>query len=174
MRADFPKVAKKWINPKTEEEMEFVQKVIDSVRNIRGENNIPLSKEIKVQVRTTSKKKASIFEDYEGYLRKLARVQDVRIVSTKFKPRLSSSAVVDGSEIFVPLEGLIDIESERTRLQKEIDRLQGVMDGTEKKLANPQFTERAPKEVVDREREKLSHIKTNLEKLKTNLQHLSN
>jgi len=173
MQAEFPKVNRKWIHPKTEEEMEFVQKVIESVRNIRGENNIPPSKEIKVQVRTNQKKKTSMLEDYETYLKKLARVQELEFVSAKYKPRLSSSAVVDGSEIYVPLEGLIDIDAERTRLQKEIDRLQTVLEGTERKLSNPQFTNRAPKEVVEREREKLTHVKSSLEKLKINLEHLS-
>ncbi|MBI3004904.1 MAG: valine--tRNA ligase, partial [Ignavibacteriales bacterium] len=96
MRAEFPKVTKKWLHEKTEQEMDFVQKVIESVRNIRGENNIPPSREIKVQVRTANKKKSSVFESYDAYLRKLARVEKVEFVSRNFKPRFSSSAVVDG------------------------------------------------------------------------------
>mgnify|MGYP001598493697 FL=1 len=170
MRAEFPKVAKKWINTKTEEEMGFVQKVIESVRNIRGENNVSPATEIKVQVRASGKKQKAAFEHYDEYVRKLARVGKVELVSSKFKPKFSSSSVVDGSEIFVPLEGIIDLDAERTRLEKEIDRLQQLLEAIEKKLANPQFVERAPKDVVLYEKTKLENFKANLEKLKKNLQ----
>ncbi len=169
MRAEFPTVAKKWINTKTEEEMEFVQKVIESVRNIRGENNISPATEIKVQVRASGKQKAA-FEHYDDYVRKLARVSKVELVSSRFKPKFSSSAVVNGSEIFVPLEGVIDLGAERVRLEKEIDRLQLLLEAIGKKLSNPLFVERAPKDVVQYEKTKLENVKANLDKLKKNLQ----
>ncbi len=81
--------------------------------------------------------------------------------------------MVDGTEIFVPLEGIIDLDAERKRLEKEIARLQGLIDGIEKKLANPSFIERAPKDVVEKEREKQKNITMNMEKLKASLMQLS-
>jgi valyl-tRNA synthetase len=80
--------------------------------------------------------------------------------------------VVDGTEIFIPLEGIIDLDAERKRLEKEIARLQGLVDGIERKLANASFVEKAPKNVVEKEREKQKNITMNMEKLKANLEQL--
>jgi valyl-tRNA synthetase len=169
MRTAFPTVDGRWIDQKTEDEMSFVQNVINALRNIRGENNIAPSKEIVVQVRLAEGTSEKIFQTYDKYLSKLARVSGIEVLTSSAKPKLASSAVVDGSEIFVPLEGLIDVEAERSRLEKEIARLQQAVESTERKLANASFVDRAPKEVVEREREKLSSFKTTIEKLKANL-----
>ena len=80
--------------------------------------------------------------------------------------------MVDGTEIFVPLEGLIDLSAERQRLEKEIARLNQLVESIEKKLGNPQFVERAPKDVVQKEREKQANFRTSLEKLQQSLQQL--
>ncbi|MBF8294514.1 MAG: valyl-tRNA synthetase [Bacteroidetes bacterium] len=169
MRTAFPTVDERWIDQKTEDEMSFVQNVINALRNIRGENNIAPSKEIAVQVRLAEGTNEKIFQTYDKYLSKLARVSGIEMLTSSAKPKRASSAVVDGSEIFVPLEGLIDVEAERGRLEKEIARLQQAVEATERKLANASFVDRAPKEVVEREREKLSSFRTTIEKLKTNL-----
>ena len=173
MRAAFPTVDQRWIDQKTEDDMAFIQDVINAVRNIRGENNISPSKSITVQVRYPDNARAAIVNTYGSYLKKLARVSAIDSLATSAKPKLASSAVVNGTEIFVPLEGLIDLNAERTRLEKEITRLQQALEGVERKLNNASFVERAPKEVVEREREKQASFKTNIEKLITNLAQLS-
>ena len=81
--------------------------------------------------------------------------------------------MVGGSEIFVPLEGLIDLDAERARIEKEIARLQQAIEATERKLANESFVARAPQDVVEKEREKLASFRTTVEKLQANLIHLS-
>jgi valyl-tRNA synthetase len=108
---------------------------------------------------------------YEKYLNKLGRVSAIERLTTPANPKLASSAVVAGSEIFVPLAGLIDLDAERGRLEKEIARLQQVIEATGRKLSNPSFVERAPKDVVDKEREKLTSFQATIEKLKANLTH---
>ncbi|HXG38308.1 MAG TPA: valine--tRNA ligase [Bacteroidota bacterium] len=173
MRATFPTVEEQWIDEKAESEMAFVQNVINAVRTIRGENNIPPATEIRVHVRPTAEHRELIFDAYGKYLKKLARVGSIDIISPTWVPKLAASAVVDGAEIFIPLEGLIDISAERTRLEKEIARLQQLLESIAKKLSNPQFVERAPKEVVQKEREKQVNFQTSLEKLKKNLEQLA-
>ena len=173
IRAEFPAVDETWIDEVTENEMAFVQDIINAIRNIRGENNIAPSKEIQVQIRLATGTSDKILGTYDKYLKKLARVSSIESVGSSFKPRLASSAVVDGSEIFIPLEGLIDVDAERTRLSKEVERLRQAIDSTERKLGNASFVERAPNEVVDREREKLTSFKTAVQKLLANLEHLS-
>ena len=170
VRAAFPTHEDKLIDEKTEREMNFVQTVIDSIRNIRGENSIPPSKGINLQVRLSDGQNSTVFQTYEIYLKKLARVEGIQFIKGSTKPKLASSAVVEGAELFVPLEGLIDIDAERKRLVKEIARLEQLVEGIERKLGNAQFVERAPKEVVEKEREKQLSMKSNVEKLKKNLE----
>jgi valyl-tRNA synthetase len=76
---------------------------------------------------------------------------------------------VDGTEIYVPLEGLIDLEKERKRIQKEIEKMQGYLKSTEKKLANEKFVQNAPDEIVEKERQKKKDAESNLEKLRKQL-----
>lgn len=170
IRASFPTVDEKWINRATEEEMLFIQDVINAVRNIRGENNIAPSKEIAIQVRFGNSVDGTIFESYGSYLKKLARINSIEILPQGVKPKLASSAVVKGSEIFVSLEGLVDLQAEQNRLEKEINRLKQAVEDIERKLGNAQFVERAPKGVVEKEKEKLASFKANIEKLETSLE----
>jgi valyl-tRNA synthetase len=123
-------------------------------------------------VRLAEGTSSTIFDTYSKYLQKLARVSTIETLAASVKPKLASSAVVAGSEIFVPLEGLIDLDAERSRIEKEIARLRQAIDVTERKLANESFVARAPKEVVEKEREKLLSFKTTIEKLQANLVHL--
>jgi len=173
IRAAFPTGEHLAVNDKIDTEMLFVQDVINAVRNIRGENNIAPSKEIRIQVYSAGKEGDAVFETYGKYLKKLARVESVEVITDGVKPKLASSAVVGGREIFVPLEGLIDVGAERARLEKEISRLQLLVESIDKKLANASFVERAPKEVVAKEREKMETFRSNIEKLRKSFEALT-
>jgi valyl-tRNA synthetase len=172
MVSQFPVKDNKWIDKKTEEEMAFVQNVINSVRNVRGELSVPPSKEIQLVINFTEKTKEETIKKYLSYFQRLARVTKIEYLEDNKKPPHSASAVVEGGEVFIPLEGIIDLKAERERIQKEINRVQGMIDGIQKKLANESFVSKAPKEVVDKEREKLENFNANLEKLQKNLQRL--
>ncbi len=112
-----------------------------------------------------------------NYIDRLCRAKTILTwarESEKFEPpKASASAVIDGTELYVPLAGIIDLEAERKRLEKEIVRLQGLIEGIGKKLSNPSFVERAPKDVVEKEREKQKTITGTMEKLKENLAQFS-
>jgi len=75
----------------------------------------------------------------------------------------------NGAEVFIPLEGVIDIARERERLQGEIERLGGQVEGSRKRLANEKFVQQAPAEVVEREREKARSFEEQLDKLTSKL-----
>ncbi|MEX2089517.1 MAG: valine--tRNA ligase, partial [Bacteroidota bacterium] len=172
MRSEFPILDEPWIDGRTEEDMAFVQNVISAVRNIRGENNIPPSKEIAVLIRSGNPGNLAVFATYEKYLKKLARVSSIETIGSGVKPKLASSAVVQGTEVFVPLEGLIDPGAERARLEKEIARLESAVEGIRKKLSNSQFVDRAPQEVVQKEREKMENFHSSIDKLRLNMEQL--
>jgi valyl-tRNA synthetase len=172
MLARMPVVDDSIIDAAIEEEMSFVQKVIESLRNIRGEMTIPPGKEISVVVRTADQKRAQQIERYSGYLRQLARVSSLSSVLDGTPPPHAASSVVEGVEIFVPLEGLIDLDIERARLGKEVSRVTNLLESTRKKLGSDGFVQRAPEEVIRKEHEKMDRLTKDMEKLRKNLESL--
>jgi valyl-tRNA synthetase len=166
--SEFPKVKKELINPQADKDMEVVENIVTAIRNIRGEMNIPPSKKINVLLKTSE-----VSERQVDYIKKLARVEDLKTGENLVKPKASASSVVKSSEIYIPLEGLIDLDVERQRLQKEITRLEGSLAGIEKKLFNEKFVSGAPAEVVEKERAKQRDWQENLRKLKEILDNLN-
>ena len=166
--SSYPEADADKIDPRAEEEMEFVQEIITSIRTIRGEMNIPPSRLVKAYI------KSSFVADHQvEYIKKLARVEEVKVDAQIQKPKASVSSVLNQCEIYIPLEGLIDLDVERARLQKEIDRVEGTLKGIEKKLANEKFINNASPEVVEKERNKKADREENLQKLKEILSNLS-
>ena len=166
--SDFPNVAKELINPKADREMETVVNIVTAIRNIRGEMNIPPSKKINVLLKSNEVKERQI-----DYIKKLAKVEDLKAGENITKPKATASAIVKSFEIYIPLEGLIDLDVERQRLQKEITRLEGSLAGIEKKLSNEKFINGAPADVVEKERTKQRDWQENLRKLKEILENLN-
>ncbi len=166
--AEYPKVDENQIDERAEEEMEFVQDIINSIRNIRGEMNIPPSKKIKAFI-----KSSAVAQHQVDYIKKLAKVEDLNVDEKMQRPKGSASAVLKHCEIYIPLEGLIDLDVERARLQKEISRIQGSLARIEKKLANEKFINNAAPEIVEKERNKKSDWEKSFKKLKDILENLS-
>jgi len=166
--SDIPKVKKELINPQADKDMETVESIVTAIRNIRGEMNISPSKKINVLLKSND-----VGERQIDYIKKLAKVEELKAGESITKPKASASAIVKSAEIYVPLEGLIDLDVERQRLQKEINRLEGSLAGIEKKLSNDKFVNGAPAEVVEKERAKQRDWQENLRKLKEILSSLN-
>ena len=164
----YPVADEKMIKDSADEEMDFVKDIITAIRNIRGEMNIAPSKKVNAMIKSSSVK------DYQiEYIKKLAKVEDLKVDANIQKPKASASAVLRGIEIFIPLEGLIDLEVERQKIQKEITRLEGSLAGIEKKLSNEKFVANAAPEVVEKERAKQKDWLENIGKLKEILNNLN-
>ncbi|HEY6438167.1 MAG TPA: class I tRNA ligase family protein, partial [Ignavibacteriaceae bacterium] len=166
--SEFPRVETELINPQADKDMEVVKNIVTAIRNIRGEMNIPPSKKINVLLKTNEVSVRQI-----DYIKKLAKVEDLKAGENIVKPKASASSLVKSSEIYIPLEGLIDLDVERQRLQKEITRLEGSLAGIEKKLSNEKFISGAPADVVEKERTKQRDWQENLRKLKEILENLN-
>jgi len=173
MRSTIPESDAAFIDTAVERQMRYVQGVIEAVRTIRGEMSIPPSREITLLMTAGEAHPAEEIRRYEGYLSRLARVTSLTVVEPGLRHPFSATAVVEGEEIFVPLEGLIDLDRERARLRREADRVAAMLKGIGAKLGNPAFTANAPPEVVAKEREKQAAFETNLAKLERSLAGLS-
>ncbi|MBK7379579.1 MAG: valine--tRNA ligase [Ignavibacteriales bacterium] len=163
----YPLVNETMIKDSADEEMDFVKDIITAIRNIRGEMNIAPSKKVNAMIKSSSVKDHQI-----EYIKKLAKVEDLKVDANIQKPKASASAVLRGVEIFIPLEGLIDLEVERLKIQKEITRLEGSLAGIEKKLSNEKFVANASPEIVEKERAKQKDWLDNITKLKEILNNL--
>jgi valyl-tRNA synthetase len=166
--SDFPELKKELIKPEADADMETVQNIVTAIRNIRGEMNIPPSKKVNALLKTKAVAGYQV-----DYIKKLAKVEEIKIDEKLEKPKASASSVIKDCEIYIPLERLIDLDVERQRLQKEISRLEGSLIGIEKKLSNDKFVNGAPAEIVEKEKAKQRDWQENLEKLKEILVNLS-
>ncbi len=166
--SDFPKYNEKLIDKNAEKEIAFVQDVVTAIRNIRGEMNLPPSKLINVFLKTDK-----ITEEQSCYIKNLAKIGELKVDAQLSKPKASASAVVKGCDIFIPLEGLIDLNVERARIEKEIARISTLLDAANKKLSNEGFVAKAPVDVVEREKTKMNDWEKALEKLKAILTDLN-
>jgi len=164
----YPVADQKLINEKAEKEMEFVQNIITAIRNIRGEMNIPPSKMLNAFI-----KSSEVAPHQVDYIKKLAKVENLTVDKNLTKPKASTSAVLTDCEIYIPLEGLVELDKEREKLQKEITRFENSLTGINKKLSNEKFLQNAAPEVVEKEKTKQKDWQENIKKLKAILRDLS-
>ncbi|UCD95238.1 MAG: valine--tRNA ligase [Candidatus Zixiibacteriota bacterium] len=168
----WPEQTSKFKDDSLEASFETIQSVVNAVRSIRAEMNVPPGKRSDLHVRVTDEAMGKLLEKYQDYFRSLAKINNLIIGSDIKKPGLSASAVISGAEIFVPLEGLINIDDEKKRLEKELANLKAQLERISKKLANPDFLKNAPTDIINREKNKKADIEERVEKLNTNLEQL--
>jgi len=174
MQAAYPAPCTTREFPVEASEMERIMAVISAIRNIRGEMEVPPSKEIAVILSCSSAESLKLMKHNEGAIISLARVSDLAIGQGIEQPDDASIQVAGDVQIFVPLRGLVNVEEEEKRLLKEIAKIDKEIDMFSKKLENPSFVDRAPAEVVAKEREKLAEVngkklvlEESLEKIRT-------
>lgn len=149
--------------------MERVMELIRGIRNIRSEVRIPPGTWLTVLVRVEGEEEEFLLESAETYIRHLARVQELRRGRTVERPRVSAVAVTAGMEIYVPLEGVIDVASEAARVDREVLKVAQELERVNRKLTNADFLSRAPAEVVTKERETQRALRETHEKLQKHL-----
>jgi len=132
--------------------------VIKGIRNIRGEMEVAPSKQIAAILDCKSNESYALLKRNEFYVMSLARLSDLAIGQGIERPEEASLQVAGDVEIIVPLRGLVNVEEEEKRLNKEIAKIEKDIDFLSKKLENPSFVERAPADVVVKEREKIAEF----------------
>ncbi|MBI5710126.1 MAG: valine--tRNA ligase [Candidatus Eisenbacteria bacterium] len=163
--AAWPRAKKGWFDVEAERQVDFLQELVVAVRNLRAENKVAPGRTVAVVVRGADAQ-LDLVERLADQLRPLARIESLTLARDGSRPRVAASAVVQGAEVFLPLEGLVDLDAERERLVREADRLLSDLEGTRKKLRNQDFLTRARPDVVERERQRLARLEETLEKLK--------
>ena len=156
--AEFPTFREALEFPKEAEEMELVFETIKSLRNLRQGFNIAMSVKFDIEIRA-SKDEKPIFEAIESYIKRLARVENIKYGSeTDDAPKKSATAVVWASKIVVPLENLIDFNEEIARQQKKLDKLTAEKKSLSGRINNPKFVANAPQELIKQTKERIEEI----------------
>jgi valyl-tRNA synthetase len=135
-------------------EMELLMDIIRSVRNIRAEVNVPMSKKVELLLKPTEAETEAVIRRNLEYIRKFCGTSQLVIDSGLTAPDKAMTAIVSGAELYLPLAGLIDIGQEIARLEKELDHLNKEVERVQKKLANEGFIRKAPAHVIQEERDK--------------------
>jgi valyl-tRNA synthetase len=172
MNAEFPKPADFLDDNDAIKEMELLMGVINGIRNIRGEMNIPPSKGVSVIIDMAGQEDSDTVNRNLNHIKILAKVDDASVVSDVPKPKASATAVFGQNQVHVLLKGLLDFDEERKRLRKEIQKIEKEISASDKKLSNKQFLEKAPADIVAKVKEKVEAQSLKLDKLNQNLSFL--
>ncbi|OGC36705.1 valine--tRNA ligase [candidate division WOR-1 bacterium RIFOXYB2_FULL_48_7] len=152
MLKTWPKAQERLINPAAEKEMSELMEIIRAIRNIRAEFNVPHGKEISVTIIGGE----NLNQTYVKTLTKTAAIV------FQGKPEQAASALVAGYQIYVSLAGLIDLEKESARLQKEQEKLANELNKVKQRLADDNFLSRARPESVEAEKLRLKEYQERL------------
>ncbi|MGB4505093.1 MAG: valine--tRNA ligase [Syntrophaceticus sp.] len=157
MITSWPRVDAEQVDQESEELMEFLMEAIRGIRNMRGEMKIHPGKSVRC-VAVAAPEEGKLLQKYTSYIELLANCELEIAGLGHPKPKQALSAVVRGTEIYLPLAGLVDLDKELARLEKEERTIDGVLQRVQKKLSNEQFLAKAPPEVVEKEREKEAEL----------------
>ena len=170
--AAYPEYQQRFVDEQAAREMELLMEMIRSVRNIRAEMNVPQSRPVTMIVKPANSETEALIRRGEAYIRRFCNPESLTIDQTAATPEKSVTTVVTGAEMFLPLAGLIDIEAEIARLEKEWKHLDAEVERVEKKLSNPGFVAKAPADVVEAERAKGLDYAEKKEKVQARLEEL--
>ncbi|MFV0504837.1 MAG: valine--tRNA ligase [Lachnospirales bacterium] len=173
MISPYPLYKNEYNFAKEEHNIETIKNAVKSIRNIRGEMNVPPSKKTNILFESAENGTLNTFKESELFFKTLASGQDV-IFNSGNIPADAVSVVIPNATIYIPFAELVDIEKEIERLAKEKDRLIKEVDRVNKKLSNKGFVDKAPEKVIAEEKEKKCKYESMLAQVEDQLSKILN
>ncbi|MFC2132149.1 class I tRNA ligase family protein [Bacteroidota bacterium] len=164
-----PEPDEKFIDITIEEKFAGLQLLVEEIRRLRATLNLPPQQKVPIIISSKNSEAKSFISAQADIIAAMGNCSKVKSEANFAKPQGCLASVVRETEIFLMLEGTIDIDKEKERLDKEIQRLENNIRGTEKKLSNEKFVNNASSDVVQHEREKLESMQESLKKVVANL-----
>ena len=168
--ADWPDFdeLQKFIDDENENRIEIVTSIVGAVRSVRARHGVSPKKELNVTVKASQEISVTV-EEQSTLITKLANIENLHASENAEKPQGSAVVVTNDSEIYVDLSGLVDLDAEKSRLQKNLDSIEKDMAKLEKKLSNPGFLAKAKQEIIEKDRAHYNDLKDVYEKTRAQL-----
>jgi len=164
----YPVSEESWPDAQIERQMTFLMDAVRAIRNLRTEMNCPPGKEVNVIFRGAAED-LRFLREQEPYFRSLARVSAAEFREGGERPKGAATAVIGTTEIYLPLEDLINLNEERARLSKEVGKIEDELARVQRKLGSADFIAKAKSDVVHREREKATQFEEKIRALRASL-----
>ena len=169
MIADFPTENSSWIDAEAEEQLGMLQELIGAIRTIRSQLNVAPSKRADAYIQTSDTEIISLCETHLKFFRDLAKVESLHVGPDVERPEGAPRKVFDNAEIFVPIEGLIDIKQLSASLNKEFEAIKVEHDKIAGRLDDVEYQKKAPPHIIDRDRQKSEELANKMDRLQENL-----
>ena len=171
----FPVYNEASVDAQAMEDLEWVKQFILAIRNIRGEMDISPSKPLSVLLANASSEDVRRIEENKSFLASLAKLEEFTMLENKDDAPACATSYVGNLEIMIPMAGLIDVEAELARINKQLEKAEKGLAQVQNKLANEKFVNNAPEAVLAKENAKLAEFtdaKTKLLEQKTKIESL--
>ncbi|MDN6161753.1 MAG: valine--tRNA ligase [Atopostipes sp.] len=172
--ADYPVVREEFKDDEAIKNMDMLIELIKEVRNIRREANRPLSKSVDMIIKANTEADKEVFLLNQSFIERFCNPETLEINTKVTVPDEVMSAVIKGAELFLPLEGLVNVEEEISRLNKELEKWQSEIDRAAGKLANESFVSNAPENIVQEERDKKAEYEKRYQSVKEQIKKMDN
>ncbi|WP_199720699.1 valine--tRNA ligase [Azospirillum cavernae] len=170
--AEWPEFGADLVDAAARDEMNWVVRLITSVRSMRSEMNVPPAAQIELKLKDAGPGSLARLATHRDLILRMARLSSVEPLVGP-TPKSAVQAVQDEATLVLPLEGIVDLDKERARLTKEIDKLAGEIKKIDAKLSNEQFVAKAPDEVIEEQRDRRAAADQARDKLQKALDMLS-
>lgn len=153
-----------YIQSNKDSEITLFMRLVYQIRKIRGEMNIAPNLRLKATLVPDSDKENSktifsnIIKNYKTSIMTLSRLEDIKLDENYTAGSSDAKAALPGARVIIPLEGIIDLDKERQRLNKELKKIEAKLQGIQAKLKNESFVSKAPPEIVDKEKQKMAEL----------------
>jgi len=172
--AEYPVTHAEFENDEARANMDMLIELIKKVRNIRQEVNRPISKPVDMMIQANTDTEKEVFLDNQSFIDRFCNVDDLTIATEVSVPDEVMTAVITGAEVYLPLQGLVDIDEEIERLEKELEKWEAEINRAQGKLANDQFVDNAPDEIVQEERDKEAEYKSRYQSVEEQIEKMNN
>ena len=172
MTSKWPHLQKQFISKTTDTQMQILIELITAIRNMRAQWKIELGKSIDVVLKPKDDKTTKLIKENLDYIKKLVKSENITLDKKAKRPGKSASSLTSKTEIFIPLEELIDIQKEKAGIENKIKEVGSFTKGIEVKLKNKNFIKKAPKQIVENEKNRFAELKDSLKRLNSMLKEL--
>jgi len=165
MIQSWPHIQEQMIDKKLEKEARSVFDLIKEIRNLRSSIELKSDQKVAISVYPHTKPKRKLIENNRDFIANLAKLETLKILDSSTRPASTISAVVEDIDIYLHFSGLLDISKEKHKIKEKINELEKIENLKEQRIKNSEFINKAPKEVVEKEKESMGELKNSLRRL---------